>query len=383
MAIQNPKSKIQNPIRMAFVMEQHSGLRTQYFNWRAIVEQEEQIQAKFIPIVYHDKKYFLEKFSFLPKTLRAIGNSYALIKNGLGNEKYDILLYNTFNPAVTYQKPMLRQPTFLMYDVTPKQYDTMSKWYWGTEAPSQTTLIAKWKHNQVKKTFQAATGHLCWSNWAAKSAIEDYGVDPKKISILPPGVDTNIWKPEPQMRPNDGITRILFTGGNFERKGGDLLLRWAKETKQKNWELHLVTIDTIDPIPQVFVYNNIDSNSNTLRQLAQKCEMFVLPTRADCFSIASLEAMSAGLPVIVSDVGGISDIVQEEKTGFLIPPDDYEALCERMDRLINSQYLREKMGNLGRERVCQHFELRNLVLKGLEIMMEKSKCHLSLNQNQK
>jgi len=110
------------------------------------------------------------------------------------------------------------------------------------------------------------------------------------------------------------------------------------------------------------------SNAAELIALAQRCDLFVLPTRADCFSIASLEAMAAGLPVLVSNVGGISDIIREGETGYLIPPDDYDGLCDRLNALLDAPDLRQKMGQRGREVVCADFEARNLVLRGLKIM---------------
>src|SRR5581483_7672324 len=59
-------------------------------------------------------------------------------------------------------------------------------------------------------------------------------------------------------------------------------------------------------------------NSPLLRDLYARADLFVMPTRADCFGIATIEAMASGLPVIVSDVGGAGDIVDHRETGWLI-----------------------------------------------------------------
>src|SRR5262249_32081913 len=156
----------------------------------------------------------------------------------------------TYNPAVVHGRSVREQRAFLMFDVTPIQYDGMAKWYERT--PDKPGWLADRKRARVRATFQAAERLFPWSNWAAQSAIEDYGVDPKRIHILPPGVDTQLWHPvEAGQKPDDGVTRILFTGGNFERKGGDLLLKWARETGSKGWELHLVTRDKVEATPGV------------------------------------------------------------------------------------------------------------------------------------
>ena len=344
-------------------------MRTQYQNWRRIVEQDEAIAATWIPITYWDDNGLLEKMKFVPGSIRSLLRSRQQTRDGLGKNDYDAILFNTHNPAVTYQKPVRTQRTFLMFDVTPKQYDGLVHWYGFGHKADKPGMYANWKHEQVCRTFGAAKGLFAWSHWARQSAIDDYGADPAKVHIVPPGVDTELWHPDAAQKPNDGITRILFTGGNFERKGGDLLLKWAKETTRKNWELHLVTIDKIENVPSgVIVHNNVGSNAAELIGLAQACDIFALPTRADCFSIASLEAMAAGLPVIVTNIGGIADIVVEGETGHLIESENYDTLCAKLESLMDAPDLCRRMGQRGRERVCERFELAETVRQGLRLM---------------
>ena len=83
---------------------------------------------------------------------------------------------------------------------------------------------------------------------------------------------------------------------------------------------------------------------------------FVLPTRADSHSIASLEAMAMGLPVVATPVGGIVDVVEEDQTGYLVPRDDLAALADRIRRLVASRPLRVRLGLAGRRRVETHFD---------------------------
>jgi glycosyltransferase involved in cell wall biosynthesis len=355
--------------RFAFVMELQAGMRTQYLNWRHVVEREPNIVPTWVPVSYYEEGGWIERMRFLPSSVRGIWRGYLQTSRGLGREKFDAALFNTHNTAVVNRRAVYAQRAFLMFDVTPIQYDEMAFWY--EQKADRGGWLAEQKRRRVRETFQAAEGLFAWSHWAAQSAIEDYGADPKRVSIVPPGVDTQLWRPaEPGCRPDDGIVRILFTGGNFARKGGDLLLRWARETRQKNWELHLVTLDQVEAPPGVVVHRNLGSNSAELIALAQKCDVFALPTRADCFSIASLEAMAAGLPVIAGRVGGIPDIVREGETGYLLDPDDYDGLCDRLDTLLDAPALRQEMGRKGREVVCAQFELAALVRRGLGIMAE-------------
>jgi glycosyltransferase involved in cell wall biosynthesis len=356
-------------MRFAFVMEQQAGMRTHYLNWRHIVAQEPDVASNWIPVTYYEEGGWIERLRFLPRGVRGTWRGYLQVERGLGRTKYDAVLFNTHNPAVIHRRSLREQRVFLMFDVTSRQYDGMSHLYGYGHRADRPGLIADYKHRRVKETFRAAAGLMAWSRWAAQSAVEEYGVDPASVSLVPPGVDTQLWQPAPpDCKPNDGITRLLFTGGNFVRKGGDLLLRWARQTRRTDWELHVVTLDPVDAPPGVVVHNDLGSNAAELVALAQQCDLFVLPTRADCFSIASLEAMAAGLPLITTNVGGIPDIVREGETGFLLNADDYDGLCDRIDVLLDAPDLREKMGRRGREIVCAEFEAKTLVQRGLSIM---------------
>lgn len=356
--------------RFGFVMEQQAGMRTQYLNWRSVAQHEPNVDATFVPITYYEDGGWIERMRFLPYQVRAIWRGTLQMKRGLGDTVYDAVLFNTHIPAVYYPPAVRRYRAFLMFDVTPCQYDAMARWYRPGQRRYRQGAIARWRERRIRHTFQAAVGLFPWSRWAAQSVIEDYGADPERVFILPPGVDTELWCPDPQQKPDDGVVRMLFTGGNFERKGGDLLLRWARETRRRNWELHMVTLDQADAPAGVFIHNGVQSNSGELIRLAQRCDLFVLPTRADCFSIASLEAMAAGLPVIVSDVGGIADIVDDGESGYLIPVDNYEALHDRLEYLLDRPELCRQMGQRGRAIVQQRFQLADQVRRGLRIMAE-------------
>ncbi len=366
MSAQAPPLHKSNFQRLAFVMELQAGMKTQYLNWRGAVEQMPDIAPTWIPISYYEPGGWVERMRFLPGSVRGPWRSYLQVGRGLGKAKFDAVLFNTYNPAVVHQKSLSEQRCFLMFDVTPKQYDEMAVLY-ERKSDSPNSALARLKHRQVCRAFQKAEGLFAWSNWAAKSAVEDYGADPKRVSILPPGVDPHHWKPG--VKPGDGIVRILFTGGHFHRKGGDLLLDWAKRTTRKGWELHLITLEPLQHLPaNVVVHNHLSNNTPEFIELAQKCDLFVLPTRADCFSIASLEAMSVGMPVVTCDVGGIADIVEEGETGFLLSGNDEAALQDRIERLLEDKALRERMGKRGREVVLQKFDVSVLVRQGIERM---------------
>jgi glycosyltransferase involved in cell wall biosynthesis len=95
----------------------------------------------------------------------------------------------------------------------------------------------------------------------------------------------------------------------------------------------------------------------------QSADIFVHPTHEDCFPLVLLEAMQFSLPVVSTEEGAISEIVDDGKTGFLIPPKDPQALAEKLELLILNSELRTQMGVAGRKKyesayTLEHFEKR-------------------------
>ena len=189
-----------------------------------------------------------------------------------------------------------------------------------------------------------------------------------RICINPPGVDTQRWLPgDPRAKQIKSHCDILFVGGDFDRKGGALLLDWASTTNARGWKLHLVTRKRLDiDNPRVCIYNDLNANDPTLMDLYRNADLFVLPTLADCYSIAGIEALSCGVPVILSDSGGISDVVRCGETGYLIKANDPEHLATTIEELIDNPALRRAMGDAGRMDAVERYDAAKNIRFGLE-----------------
>lgn len=87
----------------------------------------------------------------------------------------------------------------------------------------------------------------------------------------------------------------------------------------------------------------------------RSADVFVLPTFRECFPLVIIEAMSYGLPVVACPEGGIPDLVEEGRTGYLVSPQNAEALASRIEVLIKSLDLRRAMGAAGRQRYLAKF----------------------------
>lgn len=102
-------------------------------------------------------------------------------------------------------------------------------------------------------------------------------------------------------------------------------------------------------------------------EVLRSFDIFVLPSRAEGISNTILEAMSTGLPVVATHVGGNSELVLENATGFLVPPNDPVALAQAIEVYVRDEHLRHVHGRAGRARIEAEFTLQGMVARYFDI----------------
>jgi glycosyltransferase involved in cell wall biosynthesis len=100
---------------------------------------------------------------------------------------------------------------------------------------------------------------------------------------------------------------------------------------------------------------------DNLRPVLRTWDIFAFPSYDEGLPVAILEAMSEGLPVVATMVGGIPELVEHERTGFLVSPGDVNALWTALRRLVIDCQLRGQMGDQGRRRAETRFSVRQMV----------------------
>lgn len=101
--------------------------------------------------------------------------------------------------------------------------------------------------------------------------------------------------------------------------------------------------------------------------LLAAADVFVLSSRSEGLPVSVLEAMSAQLPVVASAVGGVPELVVEGETGLLVPPGEAEALAAALSSLLADGKLRRRLGEAGRRRVEEQFDLERFRRAHLEL----------------
>lgn len=356
-----------------FIMEQQVGHQTFYKNLRRFIEPEPDLTTAWVEVTYSSPDNMWERLPLVPNGVRGSLVGRSQVREGISRLPADVFFFNTQVPGALAGGKLGKRPYILCTDITPIQYDAMGEHY--GHHPDSNSIISRYKHNANLKLFKNAAHIVPWSTWTAQSLIQDYHVVPQKITVIPPGVDTTIWKPVEKEETAVKPMRILFIGGDFYRKGGDLLLQAFNNLPAGSAELILVTRSAIEASENVHVYNNMSANSPELIALSQSCDVFVLPTKAEAFGIAAVEASAMGLPVIGTAVGGLTDIVVDQKTGYTIPVADVQALTHHLTQLSQNRELRRELGYNARQHVEDTFDAQKNAQKIIAIIKAASQNH--------
>lgn len=200
------------------------------------------------------------------------------------------------------------------------------------------------------------------------------GISPTKISVIYNGIDcpdptTTITKNIPDDQLSKPLT-IISVGRLVPEKGHITLIEALANMKMNPKQIRLILLgdgelrtELVERSIQLGIDGlvNILGTRRDIQQQLSNADIFILPSDWEGISMALLEGMAAGLPVVATAVGGTPEVVVENATGILIPPRDPMALAQALSKLINDPGLRMRMGTAGRIRAYHKFNIRNTV----------------------
>ena len=108
---------------------------------------------------------------------------------------------------------------------------------------------------------------------------------------------------------------------------------------------------------RVFFLGNVPN----VEEVVGASDLFLLPSEAESFGMAALEALASEVPVIGTRSGGLPEVVVDGETGYLLPVGDVESMAARAIEIVSDEPLRRKMGALGREMVIEKFDENRIV----------------------
>ena len=194
---------------------------------------------------------------------------------------------------------------------------------------------------------------------AGRDALVARGIEPARIVPIPASVDLTRFQPGEDEARWDVITVAAL---HPRKRLHDLIE--ATATLAADGSVPRVALvgcgalrdDLVAHAQALGVHGNIDFLGFRLDtpELLRQARVFVLPSREEGLSIALLEAMASGLPVVASDVGEARDVVRSGLSGFLYPEGDVHALASYVSRLLGDVALRTRMGREARRIVVDH-----------------------------
>ncbi len=203
------------------------------------------------------------------------------------------------------------------------------------------------------------------------------GCPPEKIKVNRSGLDGDRFTYQPCSLPEDGWIQIATIGRLVEKKGIEYVIRALAQLIPTYPQIRYKIVGEgplrnhlSELIQELNLTNNVElmgwRNETEIVDILSKTQIFVAPsiTAADGNQDAPInvlkEAMAIGLPVVSTYHGGIPELVEDGKSGFLVPEKDASALADKLSYLIEHPELWSSMGQAGREYVLQHYNLRQL-----------------------
>jgi glycosyltransferase involved in cell wall biosynthesis len=186
-----------------------------------------------------------------------------------------------------------------------------------------------------------------------RTTLIEIGVEPSRIILLPYGVNTGQFFPEP--KTSQGPFRVLFMGQVTQRKGIRYLLEAYRRLNLPNSEL-IIMGSTAGSGTALGRYSDIFTHVSgvpysELAQHYQRADIFVFPSLHEGSALVTYEAMACGLPVITTPNSG--SWVRDGLDGFIVPIRDIDSLMERILRLYKDRDLRRFMSSNARIRAEQ------------------------------
>jgi len=299
----------------------------------------------------HPKSIFtLTYFYLLSKRFRATVHLWKAIRKAKCENRK--ILFMGVSPAMFAYFVTRNNNSYIVTDWTRRLYEI----FWNSSlSPTWLTLIHK-------RVFNAQQAILGLTEAVCEQIVNDYNVPSHRVKKvkLPLSLDLEMFSPSIERKDNE--IRILFVGGDFHRKGGDVLLEWFKLNHHKSGiKLTMVTGYSIEADSEATVEQVVvDYGQSEHIELFRRHDIFVLPTTCDAYPSVLGEAACAGLAVLTTkNALGASEVIRDGSNGYIC--DSQTELLDKLTMLIGDKLLISSMKRNSREFMEKEFS-HNLVI---------------------
>jgi glycosyltransferase involved in cell wall biosynthesis len=228
-----------------------------------------------------------------------------------------------------------------------------------------------------RQVYDAATRIWTMSDALARSFVEDFGLSPAKLRTIYAGPNLDltggVGEADATGSPNETAPSILYVGKDYERKGLRVLVEAFSRLRPRVPDATLQVVGA-NPAwaaqPGVVLHGFVPSatptGAQTLRRLYREATVFCLPTRYEPFGVSFVEAMLAGVPCVGVRAWAMPEIIEDGRTGWLVPRDDVAALSDALAQALLHRKESAAMGSRGRERALREFTWDRVAERALD-----------------
>ena len=255
---------------------------------------------------------------------------------------------------------------------------------WGrifAAATTDSTVIASWRRTQEQQ-FESLLWRLtdlliCNANASKTHVIRRHRVDPKRVAVVPNGVDINFFTPDSSCR--DPRPTVVFIGRLVRQKDPFSLIEAFSLLRKLVPEARLILIGKgylSSRIQQKVTASGLSehieliSGAYDVRPFLRRGWLLTLSSVSEGFPQVIIEAMSCGLPVVATSVGGVPEIIENGVNGLLVQPHSPESLAQSMAKILLDDDVRNSMCKKAREMATERFLLENVVKLTEEIILD-------------
>jgi glycosyltransferase involved in cell wall biosynthesis len=230
----------------------------------------------------------------------------------------------------------------------------------GQHLSKMSILRSRLREFMLARAIRRADGVLAPNRLTAKLLVRA-GMNPRLIFSLPIGVDTNQFFPAPSLTP--AKPTILFLAGLWKRKGVYTLLAAFEILADRMPDAELLIAGSGEE--QVAIEERVRAMPGGERiqmlgpirreavcETMQRCSVYCLPSYGEPFGLSALEAMSCGKPLVVTDAGGLGELVKPEG-GRKVKPGDAAGLAAALQFVLEKPGLASEMGEFNRRHVME------------------------------
>jgi glycosyltransferase involved in cell wall biosynthesis len=220
---------------------------------------------------------------------------------------------------------------------------------------------------------QSANWLVCVSNYIAKRCQELFNVKNDRITVITKAIDPNFFKPC-EGKKTDRSKTILFVGRLSPEKGIPILLE-ALQHLIKDIDVRLLVVGfgtdkkyveyLIDTARKLKLQHNVfflgSKEGIELVSMYQQADVVAIPSIGEAFGKVAIEAMATGVPVVVSNVGGLGEIVEDNETGLKVEVNDSIGLAKALHSILTDQQLSLRLAKAARDEVVKNYTWDKIV----------------------